>query len=79
MKKELGISIQKGRFIFYADDFEDLQKVLRVIGWKKGDGVDVVFVPEDSELVLCNSAPAEKFVEASPDDLLDWIFGFREL
>jgi len=77
--KDLGISVQNGRYIFYADHFEDLQKAVQIIGWRKGDPVDMVLVAEDEDLVLCNSTTAERFVKASPDDLLDWIFGFREL
>ncbi len=77
--KELSISWENGRHIFSASDFEDLQKVLKIVGWKRGDLVRVVFAPEDEPLTLCNEAPAEKFIKATPDELLEWIFGFREL
>ena len=72
------MGLNNGRFIFESEFVDDLQKIAQTLADPKSEVVMVLDAPDD-DLTLCNSTTAERFVEASPDDLLDWIYGFREL
>ena len=76
--QDITVGLNNGRFVFQTEFVDDIKKLAEMLA-EDGSEVVVVFAPEDEDLTLCNSAKKEKIMEATPDELLEWIFGFREL